>query len=262
MHIDLLSILLLLIAGFASGLFVSICSGTAAAYMIPFLTIFLGKSVYKTIGTSLFVDSIISLTAGLVFLRNGNTRLKEVILIILLTSIGAVTGSFFTSRAPETGLNIYFGIILFLFGINLLYNGVQKNVDFIKSKYSFSFFKKYKTPVFIVGGFFVGFMSGLTGFGGAGFIAIALFFILDYDIHTAIGTSLLIMFFLAASGSFSHFLRGEFIVDAALISGSSAVFGAIIGSLYANRIDQEKLGRVIGLIVLILGIVIFARVFI
>ncbi len=262
MAFDPISILILLIAGFASGLFVSICSGTAAAYIIPILTIFLGKSIHKTIGTSLFVDSIISLIAGIIFLRKGKARFKEVILLIILASIGAFFGSFFTSRAPESGLNLYFGIVLFLFGINLIYNGVQKNVDFIKSKYSFSFFKKYKIPVFIIGGFFVGFVSGFTGFGGAGFIALALFFILDYDLHTAIGTSLIVMFFLAGSASFSHFLREEFILDAALISGSAAVFGAIIGSLYANRIDEEKLGGVIGFILVIIGIVLFARVFI
>jgi len=262
MYIDPLSISLLLIAGFVSGLFVSICSGTAAAYIIPILTIFLGKSIYKTIGTSLFVDSIISLIAGLVFLRKGNARIKDVVLIIFLSGIGAFIGSFFTSYAPEFGLNIYFGIVLSLFGLNLFYNGLSKNVDFIKSKYSFSFFKKYKIPIFIIGGFLIGFGSGLTGFGGAGFIAICLFFILDYDIHTAIGTSLIIMFFLAGSASISHFLIGEFILDAALISGFAAIFGAIIGSLYANRIDSEKLGRVIGLIYLLVGIVLFARVFI
>jgi uncharacterized membrane protein YfcA len=50
-------------------------------------------------------------------------------------------------------------------------------------------------------------------------------------------------------------------LDAALISGFSAVFGAIIGSFYANRIDEEKLGKVIGLILVIIGIILFVRIF-
>jgi hypothetical protein len=262
MLFDFTSLLLLIVAGFIGGLFVSICSGTAAAYIIPMLTIFFGKSIHKTIGTSLFVDSVISLSAGLVFLKKGKARLKEVIFIIILSSIGAFIGSYFTSRATESGLNLYFGIVLILFGINLTYNGLQKNLDFIKSKYSFSFFKKYKIPIFIIGGFLIGFISGLTGFGGAGFIALALVIIYDYDIHTAIGTSLLVMFFLAGSASFSHFLREEFIMNAAIISGFAAIFGAIIGSLYANKIDEEKLVKVIGLIYLLIGIILFARVFI
>ena len=261
MDVDILFASVLLIAGFASGLFVSICSGTVAGYMIPTLTVFLGKSIHKSIGTSLFIDSIVALIAGLVFLRNGKIKLKPVILILVSSVIGGFIGSFFTSSVPETGLTIYIGVMLLLFGINVLYNGVQKNVDFVKSKYSFSFFKKYKIPLFVISGFITGIMSGFTGFGGSFFIAIGLIFILDYDLHTAIGTSLLVMFFLAASASIGHIIKDNFLLDAALIAGIAALFGAALGSFISNKINEEKLGKIIGLIMLLLGIAIFARMF-
>ena len=259
MVLDPLLILVLLLAGFGSGLFVSICSGTAAGYMIPILTVFLGKSIHKSIGTSLFIDSIVALTAALIFLRNGKIKLKPVLLLLIFSVIGAFLGSFLTSSAPEAGLTIYIGIILLLFGINLVYNGVQKNVDFIKSKYSFSFFKKYKTILFIVFGFTTGLMSGFTGFGGSGFIALGLIFILDYDLHTAIGTSLLVMFFLAGSASIGHIIRDNFILEYALIAGVAALFGAVLGSSIANKVDEKRLGRIIGIIMVLLGIAVFVR---
>jgi uncharacterized protein len=261
MYIDLISLIILLLAGFGSGLFVSICSGTAAGYMIPVLTAFLGKSIHKSIGTSLFIDSVVALTAGLIFLRNGKTKLKPVLLLVLFSAVGAFFGSFLTDIAPEAGLNIYIGIILLLFGINLVYNGVRKNVDFVKSKYSFKFFKKYKTFLFIIFGFVIGIVSGFTGFGGAGFIALGLVFILDYDLHTAIGTSLIVMFVLAGFASVMHFLRENFLLDAALIAGVAAVFGAVLGSFFANKVNEERLGKIIGLIMIILGIAVFVRMF-
>jgi len=259
MPLDIYSLLLLLSVGFVSGLFISICSGTAAGIMIPFLTVFFGHSIHKSIGISLFIDGLVGLTAGLIFFKNKKTQLKSVVPIIIFSVFGAVVGSFFTSSAPETGLNIYIGLLLLVFGVILMYNGVQKNVDFIRSKYSFDFLKKNKKIVFIVGGFLVGLFSGFTGFGGAAFVAIGLIFILDFDLHTAIGTSLLVMFFIAGSGSIGHILRNEFIYEIALVSGGAAVVGALSGSLFANRIDEDKLGRVIGLLLLVLGLILLAR---
>lgn len=261
MYIDLMSLVIILLAGFGSGVFVSLCSGTVAGYMIPVLTAFLGKSIHKSIGTSLFVDSIVALTAGLIFLRNGKTKLKPVLLLVLFSVFGAFLGSFFTDRAPETGLNLYIGILLLVFGVNLICNGVRKNVSFIKSKYSFNFFIKHKNFSFIVFGFIIGIMSGFTGFGGSGFIAIGLIFILDYDLHTSIGTSLLVMFFLAGVASFAHFLKENFLLDVALIAGVAALFGAVFGSFIANKVDEERLGKIIGVILVILGIAVFVRMF-
>ncbi len=254
MPLDISSIIILLVTGFTSGLFVSICSGTAAGYMIPILTVFLGNSIHKSIGTSLFIDSIIGLSAGIIFIKRGKSKINSVLPIIFFSAMGALLGSFFTSYAPERGLNIYILVVLLIFGINLMYNGYQKNVDFIKSKYTFSFLKKYKKTVFIILGFSLGFSSGLTGFGGAGILAIGMVFVFDYDLHTAIGTSLIIMFFLAGSSAIGHIILGEFILLAALIAGFAAVAGAFIGSTFANRINENVLARIIGLIMLILGL--------
>lgn len=256
---DPIILIALFLAGFGSGLFVSICSGTAAGYMIPVLTVFLGKHIHKAIGTSLFIDSIVALVAGIIFLRNGKIKLKPVLLLLLFSVIGAFLGSFLTDSAPESGLNAYIGVVLLLFGVNILYNGVKKNVDFIKSKYSFSFFKKYKMIIFVIFGFTTGLMSGFTGFGGSGFIALGLIFVLDYDLHTAIGTSLLVMFFLAGSASVGHILRDNFISEYALIAGIAALAGALLGSHLANKVDEEKLGKIIGFIMVLLGIAVFAR---
>ncbi len=261
MVIDGYLILLLFAAGFGSGLFISICSGTAAGYMIPILTIFAGKSVHESIGTSLFVDSIVGLSSGLIFLKKGKTLLKPLIPLIISSAIGAFIGSFFTSYAPERGLNIYIGVVLLVFGVNLVYNGFQRNVDFVKSKYSFTFFKKHKLLVLITAGLIIGIMSGFTGFSGAGFIAIGLIFIYDYDLHTAIGSSLVVMFFLAGTGTVGHIISNEIIWVAVIIAGIGAVIGSFIGSNFANKINEDILGRIIGFIMLVLGVAIFIRLF-
>ncbi len=259
---DYLNTILLLITGGLSGLYVGIASGTAQAFIIPILTIIIGSSVYNAIGTSLFVDSLIGLIAGLIFFKKGKVKFQPVLILAISGVIAAFIGTNFTSGAPESVLKGLIAIVLIVFGINLLKNGVKKNVEYIESKINFSWFKNNQTITLIIFGIFIGFASGFTGMGSSGAVTLILIFILGYDLHTAIGTSLLMMFFITGSGAIGHGLIGNFIFDAALIAGLGAMIGAASGSLFANRIDEDKLGRLIGGILLIIGIVLFIYLFI
>ncbi len=258
-HIDTF---LLFITGLGSGVYVGIASGTAQAFIIPVLTIIIGSNIYKTIGTSLFVDCIIGLIAGLIFLRKGNVEFKPVLILAICGSFAAFIGTRFTTGTPEFFLKGLIAIVLILFGLNLLINGVRKNVEYIEDKINFSWFKKNKTLTFIIFGLIIGFASGFTGMGSSGSVTLVLIFILGYDVHTAIGTSLLMMFFIAGSGVIGQELIGNFIYDVALITGMGAVIGATSGSLIANSINEDKLGRLIGLVLTIIGILFVIKIFI
>ncbi|MCK5301050.1 MAG: sulfite exporter TauE/SafE family protein, partial [Thermoplasmatales archaeon] len=96
----------------------------------------------------------------------------------------------------------------------------------------------------------------------SGAVTLILIFILGYNLHTAIGTSLLMMFFITGSGAIGHGFIGNFIFDVALIAGMGAVIGAASGSLIANRFDENKLGRLIGAILTIIGVIFMIKLFI
>jgi uncharacterized membrane protein YfcA len=253
-------ILILIIASFSGGLIVGAGSGTIGAIMLPVLTVFLGKNIHQSIGTSLILDCIIGGVAGFIFLRKGNVNIKSGILLAVTGVIGAVIGSQFTSFTPEGGLMLIVGLVLLVIGVNFLINGVQKNVDFIHSKTNFQWVKDNKTVSFIILGFCIGLASGFSGIGGGGFMAIILVLILGYEIHTAIGTSLIMMFFVAGAGSFGHILKGEILYDMMPFAIFAVAIGAIIGSLFANKINEDKLGRVIGVIFIIMGIAVILRI--
>jgi len=231
---DYLTIIILIASGFWSGVFVGMGSGTTAAIMITCLTVLLNRSVHNSIGTSLLIDSIIGIIAGLIFLRKGNVRLRSCILLIFTGSIGSFLGSRFTSAAPESWLLLSIGILLILMGCSFITKGVQRNIDYVGSKINIKRFQENKN---------------------------ALILILGYNIHTAVGTALIMMFFISGSGAIGHVLNDEIIFGAALVAGSAAIVGAVFGSLIANKIDEDKLGRVIGVIIAILGIAIFLRTF-
>ena len=97
--------------------------------------------------------------------------------------------------------------------------------------------------------------------GSSSIVAVILIFVLEYDLRTAIGTSLLMMSFIAGSGASGHFLNGEVIVDVAIIAICAAAVGSFTGSLVANRIGESKLGKLIGVVVFVMGMMVFIKIF-
>jgi len=241
------------LVGCGCGVAVGIASGTAESFMIPFVTIILAQSVYQAIGTSLVVDCIIGGIAGIIFLLKGNVNVRPVMLLAISGMAASVIGSMFTRGTPEVGLKFLIAFVLIGLGLALLRGGVKRNVEYVNSKVSFSWFQKQKLVSLLFFGSLIGFASGFTGMGSSGAMTFVLIFIMGYDLHTSIGTSLLMMFFIAGSGAIAHGLKGEIVTSVALFAGIGALIGAMSGSFFANKIDEDKLGRLIGLIITLLG---------
>jgi len=104
-------------------------------------------------------------------------------------------------------------------------------------------------------GFGIGIVTGILGAGGGGMILIVLIFVLDFPLHVAIGTSVLIMAITATSGTIGYALHGNIKPGAGLVIGFSAVGGGILSALFANRVKEQKLAKAIGIIFMGLGIV-------
>jgi uncharacterized membrane protein YfcA len=244
-----------------SGVFVSIASGTAGAIILPSFTIIAGYSIYLAIGSSLLIDCIIGGIAGVVFLKKGNINLDKISALVIAGVIGAFIGSRFTSDAPEYSLNLIIGIFLIFLGLNFMINGINKNINYLYSKFKFKFFRQHKIFTFSFVGAIIGLFGGFIGAGSAGFVAIILVLIYQYDIHTGVGTALFSMFFIAGSGVLGHAINNQIAYDSVALAGIGAFLGALSGSIYVNKIDEEKLGKIIGFVVTILGLLFLIKVY-
>ena len=256
-----LELIILIISGFGSGVFVGMGSGTTGSIMITSLTVFVGYPIHQAIGTSLLIDCIIGGIAGFIFLKKGKSNFRPAILIAGTGAVGSFIGSQFTSSAPKAGLIILISMILIILGISFIVKGLQKNIDYIKEKGKAQRLKENKTLFFVAFGLIAGASSGFTGMGIGGVVALVLMLILDYDIHTAIGTALLSIMFISGAGAIGHVLNNEVLITVGLIAGSAAVVGAVFGSFAANKINEEKLGRIVGVLILVMGIILLFRTF-
>ena len=81
--------------------------------------------------------------------------------------------------------------------------------------------------------------------------------VLGYELKTAVGTSVFIMTFTALTGSVSHFSFGDspnLIVMALCILFT--LIWARVAAIFANKANPETLNRVVGVVLVVLGIVI------
>ena len=258
--VDIVLLLLLIAAGLGAGISISIASGTASPLVIPLLTTFVYLSVHEAIGISLLVDCIIGLIAGSLFFIHGHVDQQKIPLIAIPGGLGALLGSQLTTKASESSLLGIIGLILLLLGANFVIFGIQKNIKKVNQTFNFQFFQKHESIFMLVFGVIIGMISGFLGIGVGAIVALILIFMFQMEVRMAIGTSLLVMAIITGLGVIGHAIDGIILHWSLLPLGFGAIIGSIIGSLFANKIPEGLLGRVIGVVIIVFGIIMLIRI--
>lgn len=82
--------------------------------------------------------------------------------------------------------------------------------------------------------------------------------ILGYDLKTAVGTSVFVMTFTALTGAISHFaISGKPNLVIMFLCILFTFIWARLGSRLANKMESKKLNRIVGIILIVLGLVMF-----
>jgi len=249
--------LLAIIIGVITGGITSLIGASGVMVIVPVLTMFFNVGAHTAIGTSLFVDIIASLTVSYTYYKNGNIEIKSGIWIALSSIAGAQLGSLFASRIKEGPLSILFGIILLISGIGLLVRSNIKKKDLdIRQKGKIRFKKGWQQIVAcIIIGIIIGIISGLFGAGGGVMILLALVLIMSYPLHKAIGTSTLIMALTALSSTIGYAARGYINLKLGSLLATGTIIGGILGARYANKVNENKLQKLVSICFLCLGVV-------
>ena len=109
----------------------------------------------------------------------------------------------------------------------------------------------------IISGTVIGFICGFVGAGGGMMMLLVLTSVLQYELKTAVGTSVFVMTFTALTGSLSHFVIDG--MPDLLVLALCVIFTLLwarIAAKVANKADARTLNRVVGVVLVILGVVI------
>jgi len=247
-----------ILIGIVTGAVTSLMGGSAVMIVVPVLTLAFGLDTHTAIGTSLFVDVITSLVVAWFYERHGHVRLKPGLWIAGASVLGAQLGVQVASSIGERGLSSSFSLFAVGMGALMFAKAVQGKGFALTGLKGLQPKEGWPRRIAcVLTGFVIGVISGVFGAGGGIMILIALVVILSFSLHDAVGTSTLIMAVTAFSSTVGYGARGyvDFVMGGFLTVG--AVVGAVLGSRFANRIDERGLRFVVGGLLVLIGLAMF-----
>ena len=248
-------ILVLIVIGLLTGTITAISAGSGVTVVVPLLAIFLGYTIHEAIGTSLLVDVIASINVAYHYYRYGRIDLKAGLWLALGAIVGAQVGSHFASFIPQGGLKGGFSVFIIISGLSFFYRAFGKrkfSLDILKFEH-----KTLRLITIIAIGLCIGISTGLFGTGGGATILVVLIYIMDFPIHTAIGTATALMAVTAASGVVGYTIQGHIPWLDGIIIGLAAMASGMLFSKVANRASEKALNIAVGAIFIAIGIAMF-----
>ena len=247
-------LIILIAIGLLTGTVTAISAGSGVTVVVPLLTIFLDYSMHEAIGTSLLVDVIASINVAYTYYRHGRVDLKASLWLALGAILGAQVGSHLASLVPQVGLKGGFSFFVIVSGTSFLFRAFRKR--------KFSLAVHFENPRLqvlfsILIGLGIGLSTGLFGTGGGATILVVLIYVMNFPIHTAIGTATAIMAVAAASGVVGYTVGGHIPWLDGIVIGLAAIASGLLFSRVANRASERALNLAVGAIFIAIGIAMF-----
>ena len=236
----LFTILVTFFAGMGAGLGTGFAGMSAAAVISPMLITFLGMEPYMAVGIALSSDVLASAVSAYTYGKNKNLDVKNGLIMMVSVLAFTVVGS-------------YSVFMTFLLGIKFIVRPVMTTKETMQGVSP-----QKRAIQSVISGICIGFICGFVGAGGGMMMLLILTSVLGYELKTAVGTSVFIMAFTAFTGAASHFVIGG--KPDGLVFTLCVIFTLIwarIAAVFANKATPKTLNRVTGVILVILGIVVF-----
>ena len=243
------SILVCLLAGLGAGLGTGLAGISAAAVISPMLITFLGIPAYQAVGIALASDVLASGVSAWTYYRNGNLDVRNGLIMMLTVLVFTLVGSWVSSLIPSQMMGGFSTVMTLLLGIKFLVRPVMTTRQAMASV---SAGKRAMQSV--ICGMMIGFICGFVGAGGGMMMLLVLTSVLGYELKTAVGTSVFIMAFTALTGAVSHFaIDGAPDLSVLLLCVVFTLLFAQLGARLANRSTPERLNRMVGVVLTVLG---------
>jgi hypothetical protein len=249
--------LIFLLAGFATGIITGLVGASAIVVFLPIILLFFNYNIFVLIGMSLAVDVFVSLFALIIYRKFNRIDFKTGFYLSIPAIFGAVIGTYISQFLPSAEILGITSLITSITGIMIYRRKINQRESHTLKDYS-----KPKLILAIILSFFVGLLGGGLGPAGGITIFLLLVFLLNFETHFAIGTSIFVMFFIALFGSVAHLyplnaygLQWNFLLYA-IIGG---ILGSFFSSKLANKSSEKYLNKMVGLILFVLGILTFVQ---
>ena len=248
-----ITILVTFFAGMGAGLGTGFAGMSAAAVISPMLITFLHMDPYMAVGIALSSDVLASAVSAYTYRKNKNLDIKNGVIMMCSVLVFTVVGSFIASLVPSRTMGGFSTVMTFFLGVKFIVKPVMTTKESMQAVSA-----KKRAIQSIICGILIGFICGFVGAGGGMMMLLILTSVLGYELKTAVGTSVFIMTFTALTGAVSHFAIGgspDWMVW--ILCVVFTFIWARIAAVFANKAEPKTLNRATGVVLVILGAVIF-----
>ncbi len=248
-----ITILVTFFAGMGAGLGTGFAGMSAAAVISPMLITFLHMDPYMAVGIALSSDVLASAVSAYTYGKNKNLDIKNGVIMMCSVLVFTVVGSFVASLVPSRTMGGFSTVMTFFLGVKFIVKPVMTTKESMQAVSA-----KKRAIQSIICGMLIGFICGFVGAGGGMMMLLILTSVLGYELKTAVGTSVFIMTFTALTGAVSHFIIGgspDWVVWTLCVVFT--FIWARIAAVFANKAEPKTLNRATGVVLVILGAVIF-----
>lgn len=248
-----ITILVTFFAGMGAGLGTGFAGLSAAAVISPMLITFLDMDPYMAVGIALSSDVLASAVSAYTYGKNKNLDVRNGLIMMVTVLAFTVVGSYLASLIPTKTMGNFSVFMTFLLGVKFILRPVMTTKETMEGVSP-----KKRAVQSVICGTLIGLICGFVGAGGGMMMLLILTSLLGYELKTAVGTSVFIMSFTALTGALSHFAIGG--TPDWTVLCLCVVFTLIwarIAALFANKASTKTLNRATGVVLVVLGIVVF-----
>lgn len=242
------------VAGIGAGLGTGFAGMSAAAAISPLLITFLGMDSYEAVGIALASDVLASGVSAYTYGKNKHLDIKNGLVMMVSVLVFTFVGSYVASLVPKTTMGNFSVFMTMLLGIKFLVKPVMTTKEKMLAMPH-----RERVIKSVVCGVLIGFICGFVGAGGGMMMLLILTTVLQYELKTAVGTSVFVMTFTALTGAVSHFVIGGMPdLWCCVVCVASTLLWARIAAKIANKSKPATLNRATGVILIVIGVAIFA----
>jgi len=235
--------------GIAIGLVVGAVGGGGAILALPLLVYVLGVGVGPASTVSLIVVAIAAAVGAGALAWRGHVCWR----IALMFSVPAAAGSLLGTLA-NTIVDAKVLILAFVPVMLVAAGGTWQRAAAVNSDDTGRCPDVRLGPV-VVAGLGVGGLTGFFGVGGGFLIVPVLALWLRFSFRRAVATSLVIIMLTGSAALASHLALGASVdVPLTVALGLATAVGALVGTLFAQRVPQAMLGRAFAVVVALLAL--------
>jgi uncharacterized membrane protein YfcA len=236
--------LILVLAGsFAAGFLGAAVGLVLGSLRLPAVLLASGSPAAAA-GTNIAVSAAAALTGGLTHARAGRVSWRIVAWMTPPSVAGAFVGGYFAHALPGDALLAAISVVLAWNGLDLLFELRAAPAT------------RRPRLAATVSGALIGLLGGAVGLILGTLRMPALIRSVGLSAHTAVGTNLVVGFFLGAAGFAAHLVRLEIEWQVLAVSLGGAVPGAWLGARYSGRLPERTLRRLIGAALLTVAVAI------